>query len=145
MLGIGQNLVAPLLVLKTDKAKVMLRPKVSRPISLGVKHPSAAETRFLLLSESLLMWSAFSDEREGLSFTTAASPRQRSHSLVRPSTASDSRLHKPGGPGPRIHIPQEQSDPVTPPRTEFPFRRFLRLAALWWRYSNPPPHGDFKD
>jgi hypothetical protein len=25
--------------------------------------------------------------------------------------------------------------------TGFPFRRFLRLAGLRWRYSNPPPHG----
>jgi hypothetical protein len=31
----------------------------------------------------LLMWSALSDERTGLSFTIAASPRQRSHSRVR--------------------------------------------------------------
>jgi hypothetical protein len=27
-----------------------------------------------------------------------------------------------------------------PPGTGFPFRRFLRLAELRWRYSNPPPH-----
>jgi hypothetical protein len=32
--------------------------------------------------------------------------------------------------------PQEQSDPVIPPDTGFPFRRLLRLAGLWWRYSN---------
>jgi hypothetical protein len=31
----------------------------------------------------LLMWGALSDERMGLSFTAAASPRQRSHSRVR--------------------------------------------------------------
>jgi hypothetical protein len=31
----------------------------------------------------LLMWCALSDERTGLSFTTAAGPRQRSHSRVR--------------------------------------------------------------
>jgi hypothetical protein len=24
---------------------------------------------------------------------------------------------------------------------DFPFRRLLRLAGLWWRYSTPPPHG----
>jgi hypothetical protein len=35
--------------------------------------------------------------------------------------------------------PPEQSGPVIPPGTEFPFRRLLRLAGLWWRYSNPPP------
>jgi hypothetical protein len=39
-------------------------------------------TRFLLLSDSLLMWSALCDERTGLSFTVAASPSQRSHFRV---------------------------------------------------------------
>jgi hypothetical protein len=55
-------------------------------------------------------------------------------------TVSDSRLQKPGGLGPRNYILQEQDDPVTPPGTEYPIRR-LRLAGLWWRYSNPPPCG----
>jgi hypothetical protein len=51
----------------------------------------------------------------GLPFRNTAGPRQRSHSRVlvprdsRPYfTVSDSRLHQPGGPGPRIYIPQEQ-------------------------------------
>jgi hypothetical protein len=49
-----------------------------------------------------------------LLFTIAAGTRQRSHSEVpglrdsRPHfTISDSRLSKPGGPGPRIYILQE--------------------------------------
>jgi hypothetical protein len=48
---------------------------------------------------ALLKWGALSDERTGLSFTIAAGPRQRSHSLVRVPwnsrpyfTVSDSRL-----------------------------------------------------
>jgi hypothetical protein len=96
----------------------------------------------------LLMWYAFSDERKGLSFTTAAGPRQRSHSRVevprdsRPySAVSDSRLLPPKGPGPSIYIPQEQGGPVIPTGTAFPFRRLLRLAGLRWRYSTAPPHG----
>jgi hypothetical protein len=51
----------------------------------------------------LLMWGALSDERTGLSFTTAAGPHQRSHSQVlnpRDSgpyfTVSYSRLPQPG-------------------------------------------------
>jgi hypothetical protein len=44
----------------------------------------------------LLMWGALSDERTGLSFTSAAGPRQRSYSRVRVPwpyfTVSDSRL-----------------------------------------------------
>jgi hypothetical protein len=44
--------------------------------------------------EGLLMWSALSDERTGLSFTIASGPRQHSHFRVRVPhfTISDSRL-----------------------------------------------------
>jgi hypothetical protein len=56
-------------------------------------------------------------------------------------TVSVSRLSQPGGPGPRIYIPQEQGGTYVPPDTGFPFRRLLRLAALRWRYSTPPPRG----
>jgi hypothetical protein len=57
----------------------------------------------------------------GLSFITAASPRQRSHSRVRVPrksepyfTVSDSRPSQPRGPGLRIYIPQEQGGPDIP-------------------------------
>jgi hypothetical protein len=70
-----------------------------------------------------------------LSFTIAAVPRQRSHSRVRVPrdslpyfTVSDSRLPHPGGPGPRIYVPQEQGGPVIPPGTGYPIRRLLRLG-----------------
>jgi hypothetical protein len=39
------------------------------------------------------------------------------------------RLPQPGGPGPRIYIPQEQGGPVIPPGTGFPLCRLLRLAG----------------
>jgi hypothetical protein len=42
-----------------------------------------------------------------------------------------------------MYIPLDQGGPVIHPGTEFPFRRFLRLARLRWRYSNPPPHGSW--
>jgi hypothetical protein len=81
----------------------------------------------------------------GLSFTIAADRRQRSHSKVRVSpdswpyfTVSDSRLPQPGGPGPRIYIPQEEGGPVITPGTGFPFRGLLRLAGLRRRYATPP-------
>jgi hypothetical protein len=57
----------------------------------------------------------------GLTFTTAAGPRRDSHSQVRVPreswpyfTVLDSILPLPGGPGPRIYIPQEQGGPVIP-------------------------------
>jgi hypothetical protein len=66
------------------------------------------------------MLGALSDERTGLTFTVAVGHRQRSHSWVRvPLTVSDSRHPQPGGPGPRIYIPQEQGGPVIPPGTGF--------------------------
>jgi hypothetical protein len=81
----------------------------------------------------------------GLSFTIAAGPREHSHSRVRVPqhswpyfTVSDSRLPQPGGPGPRIYIPQEKGGRVIPPGSGFCFLRLLRLAGLEWKYSNPP-------
>jgi hypothetical protein len=85
----------------------------------------------------IVLCDILSDERLGLSFTAAAGPRQRSHSQVLVPldswshfAVSDSRLSQPGGPDPRIYIPQEQGGPVIPPGTRFPFRRLLRLAGL---------------
>jgi hypothetical protein len=75
-------------------------------------------------------------------------PRQHSHSQVRVQrdswpyfTVSDSRLPQPGGPGPRVYIPQEQGGPAIPPGTGFPFIRLLRLAGLHWRYLTPMSSG----
>jgi hypothetical protein len=36
-------------------------------------------------------------------------------------------------------VPQELGGSVISPGTEFPFRPFLRLAGLRWRYLNLPP------
>jgi hypothetical protein len=56
-------------------------------------------------------------------------------------TVSDWRFPQPGGPGPRIYIPQEENGPVIPPVTGFSFCRHLQLARLRWKYSTPPSRG----
>jgi hypothetical protein len=53
------------------------------------------------------------------------SRRARNHTLL-----SHLRLPQPGGPDPRIYIPQEQGGPVIPPGTGFPLRRLLQLVGL---------------
>jgi hypothetical protein len=53
----------------STESQVRVRPKVSRPISLGVKQHLGPKSRFLLMSVvGLFMWGALSDERTGLSF-----------------------------------------------------------------------------
>jgi hypothetical protein len=68
-------------------------------------------------------WSALSDERMDLSLTIGAGPRQHSHSLVRVCGTRD--------------------DILLSQIRDFPFRRPLWFAWLWWRYLDPPPHGIF--
>jgi hypothetical protein len=61
-----------------------------------------------------------------MSFTIVAGHRQRSHSQIRVPrnsrphfTVSNFRLPQPGGPGPRIYIPQGQGGLVIPPGNGF--------------------------
>jgi hypothetical protein len=64
----------------------MLRPTVSRPVCLGIKHPSRAYDQIFITCVTvtvLFLWGALSDERSGLSFVCAAGPFQRSLSWVR--------------------------------------------------------------
>jgi hypothetical protein len=128
----------------------MLRPTVSRPVYLGAKHPSVTQDQTSLLSDNCgfvhvgrPLWR----EDGSVFYNFCWSSLAQSFSVPVPRdtwpyfTVSGSRLPQPGGPEPRIYIPQEQGDPVIPPPpgTGFLFRGLLRLAGLRWRYSNPPP------
>jgi hypothetical protein len=69
----------------------MLRQTISRPVCIGIKHPSGAydqiffrwEYGIRLTVTFLIPWDALSDERTGLSFVCAAGPCQHSLSRVR--------------------------------------------------------------
>jgi hypothetical protein len=138
--------------------EVKLRPTVTRPVCLGVRHPSGTPDQFFFLLEN------FCKQLRVCYFVAPSLTRGRVCNLplllvfaITVTLGSESRgtqdhillsqflrLPQPGGPGPRIYIPQEQGGPVIPPGTGFPFRRLLRLAGLRWRYSIPPPHGIFR-
>jgi hypothetical protein len=64
---------------------LILRLTVSRPVCLGIKHPSGAYEQIFIIVRQLRVCDvgALSDEKMGLTFTIAAGPRQRSHSRVR--------------------------------------------------------------
>jgi hypothetical protein len=128
----------------------MLRPTVIRPVCLSAKPHLGPKTRFLLLWDSC----GFVDvgrplwREDGSAVYNCCWLSPAQSFLVRVLrdwwpyfSVTYSRLPQPGGPGPRIYIPQEQRSPVISPGSEFPFRRLLWLARLRWNYSNPHPRG----
>jgi hypothetical protein len=129
----------------------------SQPALLGVMHPSGTRDQFFFLLEiffrqlrvcyfvapsltrgrvrNLLLLLVFA------SVVPLGSESRGTHDSILLSQFL--RLPQPGGPGPRIYIPQKQGCPDIPPGTGFPFRRLLRLVRLRWRYSISPPHGKY--
>jgi hypothetical protein len=113
--------------------EVKLRPTVSRPISLGVRHPSGTSNQFFFRLE------IFFRQLRVCYFVALSLARGRVCSLMlllvlasAVTFGSESRgtqdhillnqflrLHQPGGPGPRIYNPQEQGGPDIPPGAGF--------------------------
>jgi hypothetical protein len=118
------------------KLKLILPPTVSRPVCPDVRHPSGTRDQFFFLLQisfrqlRLCYFVAPSPTRGwvcnllvqfllGLARTvTLGSKSRRNHGHI---LLSHPRVPQPGGPGPRIYIPQEQGGPVIPPGHWVPF------------------------
>jgi hypothetical protein len=118
------------------EVEVNLRPTVSRPVCLGVRHPSGTRDQFFFLLEMFfrqfrvsccgapslmrgLVCNLLVKLLLGLGrAVTLESKSLRTHGHI---LLSHLRLPQPGGPGSSIYIPQEQGGPVIPPGTVFLF------------------------
>jgi hypothetical protein len=122
---------SPCAKIVSSEAEVNLRPTVSRPVCSGVRRSSGTRDQFFFLLEISFRQLRFcyfvvpSLTRGrvckllvqlllGLCRTvTLGSKSRRTHGHI---SLSHLKLPQPGGPGPRIYIPQEQGGPVIYPR-----------------------------
>jgi hypothetical protein len=99
---------------------LMVRPTVSRPVCLGIKHPSGAYDQIFVTVRQLQVSCGALPLTRGQVCSLQLLLALASAVIL----GSESRT--------RILLSQVR---------DFPFRRLLRLVGLRWRYSTPPPHG----
>jgi hypothetical protein len=138
------------------EAEVNLRPTVSRPVCLGVKHLSGTRDQFFFLLEisfrqmRLCYFVAPSLTRRRVCnlLTIASGTCQSSHSQSKSRRThghilhSHLRLPQPGGPDSRIYTPRNRVAQLYPRAVGSFFVASYDSQRLRWRYSNLPPNGE---